>query len=243
MIDLKGKVALVTGASSGIGQATARTMAEAGATVWTAQRSVGDFPCVPVDFTTPDAPQRAIAAVIEAAGQLDILVNNAGLMREGGVEDGPLEDWHAQIAVNLTAPYLLIRHALPHLRQTGGAIVNVGSIEGLGSNPGHAAYCASKAGLHGLTRAVAVDHGADGIRCNAVAPGWIDTPLNTDYIQSLPDPDTFRDRIGGIHPLGRTGGPEEVAALITWLASPAASFVTGQIITVDGGRMSKLSLP
>jgi NAD(P)-dependent dehydrogenase (short-subunit alcohol dehydrogenase family) len=132
---------------------------------------------------------------------------------------------------------------LPHLRTTRGAIVNIGSIEGIGANPAHAAYCASKAGLHGLTRAVAVDHGAEGIRCNAVAPGWIDTDLNEDFIENMPDPIAFRRDIGRIHPIGRTGKPEEVAALVAWLASEEAGFVTGQIWTVDGGRMAKLSLP
>ncbi len=132
---------------------------------------------------------------------------------------------------------------MPHLINTSGAIVNIGSIEGLGSNPRHPAYCASKAGLHGLTRAVAVDHGADGVRCNAVAPGWIDTDLNLAFIESFGDPDEFREKIGGIHPVGRTGKPEEIASLVKWLASDEAAFVTGQVWTVDGGRMSKLSLP
>ena len=146
--------------------------------------------------------------------------------------------------LNLTSPFLLIKHLLPAMRAAGqGAIVNVGSIEGLGANPGHGAYCASKAGLHGLTRAVAVDEGLNGIRCNAVAPGWIDTDLNIDYIAAMPDPAAFRREIGRIHPLGRTGGPEEVAALIVWLASDEASFMTGQVLTIDGGRMAKLSLP
>ena len=121
---------------------------------------------------------------IGRAGRLDVLVNNAGIMQEARVEDMSLADWERTLRINLTAPFLLIKAALPHLRAVKGSIVNVGSIEGLGSNPKHAAYCASKAGLHGLTRAVAVDHGGEGIRCNAVAPGWIDTDLNVDFIDS-----------------------------------------------------------
>ena len=135
-----------------------------------------------------------------------------------------------------------MKHALPYLKG-GGVIVNIGSIEGLGSNPRHPAYCASKAGLHGLTRAVAVDHGSDGIRCNAIAPGWIETDLNAEFIESMSDPVKFRQQIGKIHPVGRTGEASEVAALTAFLASDDAGFITGQIYTVDGGRTAKLNLP
>lgn len=137
----------------------------------------------------------------------------------------------------------MARHAMPLLRKSQGALVNVGSIEGLGNNPRHPAYGASKAGLHGLTRAMAVDHGPDGIRVNAVAPGWIDTDLNEDFIEGMPDPAAFRAGLAAIHPIRRTGTPEDVAALICWLASEDARFVTGQVWTIDGGRMTKLSLP
>ena len=243
MIDFKGKIALVTGASSGMGAETARLLSEGGAHVFVAQRSLSDFEDITVDFADPSSPEKAIDHIAKATGQLDILVNNAGVMREGTVEETSLDDWHLQMQINLTVPFLLIRYAMPLLRATRGAIVNVGSIEGLGNNPRHPAYGASKAGLHGLTRAVAVDHGPDGVRCNAVAPGWIDTPLNEDFIASLAEPAAFRAKIGGIHPLGRTGAPSAVAELICWLASDAASFVTGQVWTIDGGRMSKLSLP
>jgi meso-butanediol dehydrogenase/(S,S)-butanediol dehydrogenase/diacetyl reductase len=215
-----------------------------GAKVFTAQRGEdGEFDGIEADFTDPQAPQRIMAELMAQAGRLDVLVNNAGMMQQAAIEETSFEDWQRSLAVNLTAPFLMIRAALPHLRKTRGSIVNTGSIEGLGANPGHAAYCASKAGLHGLTRAVAVDHGHEGIRCNAVAPGWIDSELNVEFIESMPAPAAFRRDIGRIHPVGRTGTAEEVASLVAFLAAEEASFITGQIFTVDGGRMVKLSLP
>ena len=239
-----GKIALVTGGRSGIGRAIAKRLRQEGARVFTVQRGPEvDFEGIEADLGNPDSPGAVVSQVIEAAGKLDVLVNNAGMMQESTVEDMSLEDWQNNLMVNLTAPFLMIKAALPYLRKTRGSIVNVGSIEGLGSNPGHAAYCASKAGLHGLTRAVAVDHGAEGIRCNAIAPGWIDTELNMSFINSMPDPEAFRRNIGNIHPVGRNGTPDEVAALVAFLAAEESGFITGQVYTVDGGRMAKLSLP
>lgn len=238
------QVALVTGGRSGIGQAIARRLRQEGARVFTAQRAEdSEFEGITADLGDPGAAQRIVNDVIIRASRLDILVNNAGMMQEASIDDMSLDDWQTNLTVNLTAPFLLIKAALPHLRQYKGRIVNIGSIEGLGANPKHAAYCASKAGLHGLTRAVAVDHGHEGIRCNAVAPGWIDTDLNLDFIESMPNPDTFREDIKRIHPVSRTGSCEEVAALVAFLAAEEASFITGQVYTVDGGRMAKLSLP
>ncbi|MEM1073607.1 MAG: SDR family oxidoreductase [Pseudomonadota bacterium] len=242
MTRFAGKTALVTGASSGMGAATATLLAQDGARVFTAQRRRAGFEDIKADLAHPGAPEQIIAEIREKAGELDVLVNNAGMMCEGTVEESTLEDWHAQLHLNLTVPFLLIRLAMPLLRATSGSIVNVGSIEGLGNNPRHPAYGASKSGIYGLTRAVAVDHGADGVRCNAVAPGWIDTPLNEEFIAGMADPNKFRREIGGLHPVGRTGMPEEVAQLICFLASDAASFITGQVITIDGGRMTRLSL-
>lgn len=244
MTRFEGKVALVTGGRSGIGQAIAIRLRSEGARVFTVQR--GDdpgFESISADLSDPQVPARIVEDVASRAGGLDVLINNAGVMQEASVEDMDLADWQRALAVNLTAPFLLIKHALPHLKRSRGAIVNVGSIEGIGCNGHHAAYSASKAGLHGLTRAVAVDHGKDGIRCNAVAPGWIDTDLNLDFVNAMPDPGAFRRDVGSLHPVGRTGDPQEVAALVAFLAAEESSFVTGQTYVVDGGRMTRLSLP
>lgn len=239
-----GKVALVTGGRMGIGQAIAERLRADGARVFTAQRGADPvFEGIEADLADPAAPAAVVEDIITRAGRLDILVNNAGFMQEALAEDMALSDWNRMIAVNLTAPFLLIKAALPHLRAVRGAIVNIGSIEGIGCNPHHAAYSATKAGLHGLTRAIAVDHGSEGIRCNAVAPGWIDTELSEVYIESFPDPAAFRAGIARIHPVGRTGRTQDVAALVAWLASEEAAFVSGQTMTIDGGRMVQLSLP
>jgi len=238
------KVVLVTGGRSGIGQAIAAELSSAGATVVTAQRQ-GDssFDCIETDLSNPEACKDVISAIETKHGRLDVLVNNAGTMSEAPVQETSLDDWNFQLQVNLTAPFLLIKHATPLLQVSKGSIVNIGSVEGIANNPQHSAYGASKAGLHGLTRAVAVDLGPLGIRCNAVAPGWIDTDLNEDFINGMPDPEAFRNGLSGIHPVGRTGTPEDVAKLVAFLASADSEFITGQIYTIDGGRMSKLSLP
>lgn len=244
MTRFEGKVALVTGGSTGIGKAISKRLSDEGATVFTVQRHEDKlFNSIVADLSNPTIPTKVIREVIYRAGRIDLLVNNAGMMKEFSVENMPLHVWQHHLNLNLTAPFLLIQEALPYLRSSQGNIINIGSIEGLAANPLHAAYCSTKAGLAGLTRAVAVDHGHEKIRCNLIAPGWIDTELNTDFINSQPDPESFRNQVGKIHPLARTGSPDEVASLVAFLASDEASYITGQTYVIDGGRMAKLSLP
>ncbi|MEM7281606.1 MAG: SDR family oxidoreductase [Pseudomonadota bacterium] len=239
------KVVLITGASRGIGAETAKAFLAKDYLVVTAQRSpstIDNAIDIPVDLNDLEVCEALIQKVVSQWGRLDILVNNAGLMKESSVEHCSLELWEETLRLNLTVPFLLSKFAIPYLKKHNGCIVNIGSVEGIGSNPNHAAYCASKAGLHALTRATAVDHGRE-IRCNAVAPGWIETELNANLVDSMSNPASFKERLEDIHPLGRAGSPSEVAALVVYLASEEASFITGQTLIADGGRTVKLSLP
>jgi NAD(P)-dependent dehydrogenase (short-subunit alcohol dehydrogenase family) len=249
---LAGKVAIVTGAGRGIGAATARRLAQAGAAVILAARNAAELAevaatitatgghalAVPTDMT--DAA--AVAALMQQAtatfGRLDILVNNAG-MAGGNV---PLpevqEDRFAQVmATNLTGVFLGMKYAIPLLVASGGgAIVNVSSTAGIvGVGVGIAPYIASKHGVVGLTKAAALEYAHANIRVNAVAPGTIRTSVNARWID---DPQISQRIISGI-PLGRVAAPEEVAEAIYWLCSPAASYVTGVILPVDGGTTAQ----
>ena len=194
-MQLQGKVALVTGGGRGIGRGIVERFLEEGACVVVMQRSgldeeLGQHPRVAgiqADLTDPEAISRGVDEAAERLGGIDIVVNNAGVMFERSPSEIRLSEWQLMAAVNLQAPLLIVQAALRYL-PAGGSIINIGSIEGLGANPQHAAYCATKAGVHGMTRALAVDLGASGIRCNAIAPGWIDSDLSEQYLDSRATP-------------------------------------------------------
>ena len=249
MNNLAGKVAVVTGGGQGIGLGISRALISAGAAVLIAQRSAPSADLGDTRWVRADLADRDSFGIIEDAarqhfGQVDILVNNAGFMFEKNLDELSFDDWNQMLAVNLSAPVFLSKQLLPLLRrQNGASIINIGSIEGLAANPGHAAYCATKGGIHGLTRALAVDLGNDGIRVNAVAPGWIRSELSDNYINAQADPASAWEGLFRMHPLGRVGEPDDVGKLVVYLASDDAAFVTGQVIVIDGGRTSKLPLP
>ena len=252
MNSLTGKVAVITGGGQGIGLGISQAMLDAGATILVAQRS--SLPAeladqdkvhwVEADLAQEDSYALIATSVQRSFGQVDALINNAGFMFEKTLDEMQPDEWNRMLAVNLTAPVFLSKHLLPMLRANGGgSIINIGSIEGLAANPEHAAYCATKGGLHSLTRAMAVDLGKDNIRVNAIAPGWIRTALSDDYINAQQDPQAAWEGLYQMHPAGRIGEPEDVGKLAVYLASDDSGFVTGQVIVIDGGRMSKLPLP
>lgn len=248
---LAGKIAVVTGGGRGIGLGITQRFGAEGARVAIVQRNPppasilnAQIIYIQADLSRSADIERAIDTTVARFGGLDILVNNAGIMFEKTVDEMSEEDWDRMMAINLKAPFLLTKKAMPYLRQrSGGSIINIGSIEGLASNPGHPAYSASKAGLHGFTAAVAVDHGPDGVRCNAIAPGWISSELSEIYIEGMQDSERIRRELLAMHPSGRLGEPTDVGNLAVWLASDESSFVTGQVYVIDGGRTKKLPLP
>ncbi len=238
---LAGKVAIVTGASRGIGLAIATRYRREGAKVVTASRTPppdADELHVPVDVTDPAGVENLISCAVERLGRLDILVNNAAVEHEATVEETTLEDWERVMAVNVGGVFLCSKLAIPHLRHTRGTIINIGSIDGLWAEPGLAAYSASKGAVIALTRSTAIDHGADGIRCTCICPSYVRSEMLEQFWSAQRDPDEARAEADRMHPLGRISAPEEVASLATWLASDEASFITGHPFLIDGGLLA-----
>lgn len=250
---LAGKVAMVTGAASGIGRAIALRLAAAGARVALLdvdgergegvaaeiRSRGGEALFLRCDVTSDRDCRAAVSAVKDTFGRIDILCNNAGIIRRRSVVELEEAEWDLVLAVNLKSVYLLSRHVIPVMAaQGGGSIINTGSGWGLVGGPRAAAYCAAKGGVVNLTRAMAIDHGPQGIRVNCVCPGDTDTPLLREEARQLGVDEVRFLASAADRPLPRLGRPEDVADAVLYLASDMSSWVTGTILVVDGGGLA-----
>jgi len=252
MIDLSGKVALVTGSTTGIGEATARCLAEAGAAVMVSGRHAPRGEAVAralrangtrsaftaVDLRGEGACEQLVARTVEQLGGLDILINNAGILFTANPPDTSNAQWLDTMAVNVSAVFYLSRAAIAHMRRAGGGvIVNVASEWGLNGEPNHVAYCTSKGAVVQMTRCLALDHARENIRVNSVCPGEIHTQMVDDILATQGgDPQLQLQRLAAGIPMRRLASPLEVGRVIRFLASAEASYITGANLPVDGGN-------
>ncbi|MEO1504943.1 MAG: SDR family oxidoreductase [Pseudomonadota bacterium] len=253
---LAGKVALVTGGRGGIGRAICARFAREGAKVYAADLTPGGSlendaadaaQFVKLDVTSEDDAKAAMAFVNAEAGRLDVLVNAAGIEIEETIETTTLEQWNKIFAVNVTGVFLTSKHALQLLRKSSGAsVINFGSYDGFIADPGLAAYCATKGAVHALTRAMACDHGPEGIRVNAICPGYVDTPMLQSFFEGDGSGggggtiETLQQAVRDVHPMRTYGTPEDIANLVLWLASDEARYASGQLWVLDGGLSAQV---
>ncbi|MEM7422884.1 MAG: SDR family oxidoreductase [Pseudomonadota bacterium] len=249
---LQDKTAFITGGCGGIGRAVAARFAAEGARVIAAD--IATWPDAPegvrvvsYDVTSEDAARDAMARIETHWDRLDVLVNTAGIEIEKTIEETSLEEWRRSFAVNVDGMFLATKYALPLLRRSGAAsVINFGSYDGFIADPGLAAYCATKGAVHALTRAMACDHGPEGIRVNAVCPGYVDTPMLQSFFtgegsggggRSIED---LQQAVRDVHPTRTYGTPEDVANLVLWLASDEARYASGQLWVLDGGLSAQV---
>lgn len=250
-LDLQGNVAVVTGGATGIGGATARTLAECGALISILDQdaetanltrdeivSAGGV-CDFFQCSVNDVEQvrNAVEAIVHKHGRIDILVNNAGIQLYGDVVTTSEDDWDRLMGVNVRGAFLTSKHVIPHMLDRGGAVVNVGSVQSFTAVTNSVAYVTGKHAILGLTRAMALDYAQRGIRANCVCPGAIDTPMLRWAASLSPDPEAVIRNCDRMHAMGRIGQPDEVANAIAYLVSPLASFITGATLVVDGGML------
>lgn len=250
MDEMKNQVALITGASSGIGKACAFKFASEGARVALVARNAdklnevvsaiqaqgGAAHAISADVTKESDIERVVRETIAAFGAIDVLVNAAGILASGNIENTKLQDWDYMMNINVRAPFYLIQRAMPHLIERKGNVVNVSSVTGIRAFPNVLAYCASKAALDQLTHCVALEVASKGVRVNAVDPGVTVTQLHRTGGMNEDAYTKFLEHSKTTHPLGRVGTPDEVADLIFFLASPRAGWITGISCPIDGGR-------
>jgi NAD(P)-dependent dehydrogenase (short-subunit alcohol dehydrogenase family) len=251
---LRGRVAIVTGAGRGIGEAIARRFAQEGANVVAAQRSVEDGEAVvaavtrdggraisiPTDVRDESSVERLVRITVETLGRLDILVNNAGVGIRRTVTESTMDEWDEVMEPNVRGVFLCMKYGIrPMVEQGSGSVINMASVASFVGFPRDAAYCASKGAVLMLTRQAALDYAPLGVRVNAICPGFIDTPMLRYYCDQQPDPDAAWQQVLAQHPMGRVGTPEDVAGTAVYLAGDDSTWVTGATIAVDGGLLAQ----